>query len=386
MGRPHESQAHLPDRAVARIDVSAVEHNCRLIKEKISDRAQLCAVVKANGYGHGDVWCAQAAVAGGASWLAVATAEEAVELRHHHAEQPILVMGALTRADMDVVLHAGAQPVVWEPEFLEAVDRRAAELDLKARVHVKHDSGMGRLGTSGSELVETLVDRVSSSENMELGGLMTHFATADEPDDDYLAQQLSRFAPLAKSVKERYSHCIVHAANSAATFRDPSTHFDMVRCGISIYGMDPFHRDPEALGLRQALTLESYVAAVKLIEPGESAGYGRTWRADKPTWIAVVPIGYGDGVRRGLSNNGEVLIGARRYPIVGTVSMDNLTVELGATSDVDVGDVVVLIGKQHRQRILAEQVAQRLGTINYEVTCGIAPRVRRAYSRLSESS
>jgi alanine racemase len=163
-------------------------------------------------------------------------------------------------------------------------------------------------------------------------------------------------------------------------FRDKAAHFDMARCGVALYGLDPFQEDPAARGLTPALALESYVASVKRFEPGDSAGYGRRWRAAEPTWVATLPIGYGDGWRRGLTNNADVLIRGRRRPLVGTVSMDNITVDLGPETDVEPGDRAVLIGEQGGERILAEEVAQRLGTINYDVTTGLLPRVRRAWS------
>ena len=174
---------------------------------------------------------------------------------------------------------------------------------------------------------------------------------------------------------------VVHAANSAATLREPASHFDMVRCGVAIYGLDPFGADPAAQGLRPALELRSYVADVKRFEPGASAGYGRTWRAPEETWVGVLPIGYGDGVRRALSNNGEVLVRGHRHPIVGNVSMDNLTIDLGPRTDVEPGDDAVLIGSQGSERILAEELARRLETINYEITTGVSPRVPRAHGQ-----
>jgi alanine racemase len=172
---------------------------------------------------------------------------------------------------------------------------------------------------------------------------------------------------------------IVHAANSAAALREPGSHFGMVRCGIAVYGMDPFHGDPAAHGLEPALTLRSWVAAVRRFAPGDSAGYGRRWTAREATWVATVPIGYGDGWRRALTNDCDVLVRGRRHPLVGTVSMDNVTVALGPDTDVRVGDEVVLIGRQGQERILAEEVARRLGTINYEVTCGLSARVSREH-------
>jgi alanine racemase len=182
---------------------------------------------------------------------------------------------------------------------------------------------------------------------------------------------------VARSVRAEHDGVTVHAANSAALYRDEAAHFDMARCGIAVYGMDPFGSDPCGRGLQPALSLHSYVADVKPFPAGASAGYGQTWRAAASTLVGVLPIGYGDGVRRGLSNNAEVLVDGRRYPIVGTISMDNVTIDLGPGGEVEPGAEAVLIGSQGEDRILAEEVARRLSTINYEVTCGISSRVPR---------
>jgi alanine racemase len=248
-------------------------------------------------------------------------------------------------------------------------------------VHVKLDSGMGRLGTKDPEEARALCDRAAADERLELTGVWTHFATADEPGDDHFPRQLERFTELADDVRAKHPGTLAHAANSAGTLRDPAAHFDMTRCGVAIYGLDPFQSDPDEQGLTPALSLHSYVAAVKRFEPGESAGYGRRWSATEPTCLGVVPIGYGDGWRRALTNNADVLVRGRRYPLVGTVSMDNVTIDLGAGTDVEIGDEAVLIGAQGDERILAEEVARRLGTINYEVTTGIGRRVRYLHER-----
>jgi alanine racemase len=343
------------ERAVARIDVGAVERNCTRLPKP------LCAVVKADAYGHGMGPVAEAALAGGASWLAVATAGEAADLRGLDFDVPVLVMGALTRDELSVAIDAGADVVAWTEEVADAAPR----------VHVKLDTGMGRLGTRDRELALRLAARPNAV------GLMTHFATADELDDDLFAVQLDAFREFLGDVGR--DDVIVHAANSAATLRDPASHFDMVRCGVAIYGLDPFQADPDAHGLEPALSLRSWLASVRRIEPGESVGYGRRWRAKEPTWVGTVPVGYGDGWRRALTNNCDVLIGGRRHPLVGTVSMDNVTVALGADSEAEVGNEVVLIGVQGDERILAEEVARRMGTINYEVTTGLLPRIRREH-------
>jgi len=344
-------------RAVADIDLGAIERNCTGLPKP------LCAVVKANAYGHGTVPVAEAALAGGAEWLAVATAAEAAELRAGGIGAPLLVMGALTGDELRTAIEAGADVVAWTEEVAGAAPR----------VHVKLDTGMSRLGTKDRELALRLAARPN------VAGLMTHFATADEPGDDLFLAQLAAFQEFVAEVGR--DDLIVHAANSAAALRDPESHFDMVRCGVAIYGLDPFQNDPADHDLEPAMTLRSWVAALRRLEAGESAGYGRRFTADEPTWLATVPVGYGDGWRRGLTNNADVLIQGRRHPLVGAVSMDNVTVALGADTDVAVGDEAVLIGSQGGERILAEEVARRLGTINYEVTTGLLPRVEREHRR-----
>jgi alanine racemase len=358
---PGERPVSAPERALARIDLGAIERNCTHLRSLLAEGTELCAVVKADGYGHGAVWTAKAAVAGGATWLAVATADEAEDLRRHGVGERILVMGALTREEQRVAREADADVAAWTPDVEGE------------RLHVKLDTGMGRLGTRDWDEAMRLArsDRVV--------GLMTHFATADEPGDDYFHMQLDRFREFVDAVGR--DDLLVHAANSAATLRDRAAHFDLVRCGIAIYGMDPFGEDPAERGLEPALTLHSWVAAVRRFETGESAGYGRHWTASEPSWVATVPIGYGDGWRRALTNNCDVLIGGRRFPVVGTVSMDNVTVDLGAETGVSVGDEVVLIGQQGEEQVLAEEVAERLQTINYEITCALSPRVRRLHVR-----
>ncbi len=363
-------------RAAALVDAGAVERNCARLARELGD-AQLCAVVKSDGYGHGAVACARAALAGGARWLAVAAATEAWELRAQLPDATILTMGALTDAELDVALEARSDVAAWRPEFLALVAERGAALGITPRVHVKYDTGMGRLGERDPEAVAALVRAAAAEERVELTGLWTHFATADEPESRFFDEQLGRFRELALPLKGEHPELLLHAANSAAALRDAESHFDMARCGIAIYGLDPFHEAPDARELVPALELRSYVADVKRFPEGASAGYGRRWSAPRDTWVGVLPIGYGDGVRRGLSNNADVLVRGRRYPLVGTVSMDNVTIDLGTETDVEPGDVAVLIGSDGAQRILAEEVARRLDTINYEVTCGISARVPR---------
>ncbi len=367
-------------RARAVVDVGAIERNCALLARGLTGEAKLCAVVKADGYGHGAVESARAALAGGAERLAVAAAAEAAQLRAAIADARLMVLGALTAAELDEALAADAEIAVWRPGFLELAAARGAAVGVRPRVHVKYDTGMGRLGERDPDAVTALVRDAAADERVELSGLWTHFATADEPGSRFFDEQLERFRELALPLREQLPGLVLHAANSAATLREPDAHLDLVRCGIAIYGLDPFGEDSAAHGLEPALELRSYVADVKRFEPGASAGYGRKWRAPEPTHIGVLPIGYGDGVRRALTNNAEVLVGGRRRPLVGTVSMDNITIDLGPDPDVEPGAPAVLIGAQGSEAIRAEELARNLATISYEVTCGISNRVPREYA------
>jgi alanine racemase len=364
-------------RALARVNLAAIERNVARLSRETEGDAAVCAVVKADGYGHGAVPVGRAALAGGATWLAVVAAREAAELREAGIDAPILVMGALTRGELREVLAAGADVVAWREEFVGWVAESGG-----GRVHVKLDTGMGRLGTRDPAEADRVAELAAAEAT--LAGAMTHFATADELGDGFFGEQLARFREWVEPLRERHPGVLVHAANSAGTLRDHAAHFDMVRCGIAVYGMDPFLTDAAARELEPALELSSYVAEVKPCAPGESAGYGRRFVADRGTTLATLPIGYGDGLRRGLTNNADVLVAGRRYPLVGTVSMDNVTLDLGPDSGVPRGSRAVLIGSDGSERITAEEMAARLQTINYEVTCGISARVPREYHRDGE--
>ena len=367
-------------RAQAPVNLAAIERNCARLRTQLAPATVLCAVVKADGYGHGAVPSARAAIAGGASWLAVADAREALELREAGLRDVrVLVMGALNQLELEEALAADADVVVWNERYLDTITAAGG-----GRVHVKFDSGMGRLGTRDPIEALRVAAAARRAPGVQLAGAMTHFATADElKDDGFFANQLAAFTRWARTLKSEQPDILVHAANSAATMREPEAQFDMVRCGIAIYGMDPFGRDPAARGLEPALELSSYVAEVKLCRAGESAGYGRQFVADGDTYIGVLPIGYGDGWRRGLSNNADVLVAGHRHPLVGTVSMDSITVDLGLDGEPESlrGERAILIGIQGSERITAEEVARRLDTINYEITCALTSRVPRQYHR-----
>lgn len=371
------------ERALAEVDLGAIRHNVRRLMRDLPPGAVHCAVVKANGYGHGAVPVARAALEAGSAWLGVATAAEAEELRDAGFMAPVIVFGPMTGAELERAAAADADVVVWSAPFLGAARRCGA------RVHVKFNSGMGRLGVTEEETRELCAG--AAAEGL-LVGLMSHFATADEADTTFLREQLRRFTTLADELAGAYPGLLCHIANSAATLREPRSHFGMVRTGIALYGLAPSNDDPGRDGLRPAMKLSSYIAGVRVVQPGESVGYGRRFIADEATRIGIVPIGYADGVSRLLTNRGDVLVAGRRCRITGTISMDQLTVRLPDDWGTP-GDEVVFFGAagatghagadgspgDRPPRILCEEVARLIGTINYEVVCGVAPRVVRRY-------
>ncbi|MGH2888602.1 MAG: alanine racemase [Solirubrobacteraceae bacterium] len=385
-------------RALASVNVAAIERNATRLRARLAPGTRLCAVVKADASGHGAVPVSRAALAGGASSLAVSTADEAAQLRAAGIAAPVLVMGAVSADELPVAIEADAELVAWSERFVRGLLDGAWPRPIA--MHVKLDSGMGRLGTRDVDEALSVAGLIASGgPRLVLAGAMTHLATADG-DLEFAGAQLAVFSAFVDALGARAdgrraddpqgngpgaSGLVVHAANSAGTLRLADSHFDMVRCGIALYGCDPMNEDPDAAGLEPALELSSYVAAVKRAQPGDSVGYGRRFVAERPTWIGTLPIGYADGVRRGLTNNGEVLIDGRRFPIVGTVSMDNVTIDLGAGPSerppVETGSRAILIGRSGSERLTVEDMARRIGTINHEVLCGISSRVPRRYHR-----
>ena len=366
-------------RAVAQVDLGAVRHNAARLARAAAG-ARLMAVVKAEGYGHGAVAVARAAREGGADALAVATVGEAESLRSAGIDGTLLVMGPLRGAEWARAAAADVEVAAWTAEAVESARAAFAAAGRTPRVHLKLDTGMGRLGARPED-VATLADAAAvAGDGVVVAGLMTHFAAADEREGEnaaFMNEQLVRFRATVADLRPRFPGALVHAANSAATLREPRAALDMVRCGIALYGCSPFQGDPRDDDLRPVMALVSYLASVKTLRSRESVGYGRVWRAARGTRIGLVPVGYADGYARALTGRAEVLVGGRRAPVVGTISMDQLTVDLGPEGREGVGEEVVLIGEQGGERILAEDVAAWRATINYEVTCAVGPRIPR---------
>ena len=365
----------------AEIDLDAIAHNVRAIQAHVGPDTAIIAVVKANAYGHGAVPVARTVLESGATRLAVARLEEGIQLRQAGITAPILVMGYTLPAQAPALVHWDLTPTVNTPEGAQALSAAAEAAGRRRAVHVKVDTGMGRYGLLPDEVVD-FVRALAALPGLTLEGLYTHFAVADLADKSYTHQQFNRFLEVVQAVEAAgFSIPLKHAANSAATLDLPETHLDAVRPGLILYGMRPSDEVEPAIPLRPALTLKSHVARLRTLPPGSSISYGRTYITTRPTPVALVPVGYGDGYHRLASNRGAVLIRGRRAPILGRVCMDQLVVDVSDIPDAAQDDEVVLIGRQEDEEITAEEVAGWFETINYEVTTSLLPRVARRYVR-----
>ncbi len=364
--------------AWAEVDLGAVAHNVAVLIERVAP-AQVCAVVKANGYGHGAVSVARAAVGAGASWLAVALVDEGVELREAGLDAPVLVLSEPRPEEMARVVAEGLTAAVYTLEGITALAEAARVAGVVARVHLKVNTGMNRVGAQPGEVL-TLARALDADPALRLEALWTHCAVADEPDHPFTAEQLDRFrAAVVELEAAGLRPPLLHVANSAAALVHPEARFDLVRAGIAVYGIDPAPALAGVAALQPALSVRAHVTHVKQVGAGERVSYGLRHEFDADTTVATVPLGYADGVPRRLSGvGGEVLVGGRRRPIVGVITMDQLMVDCGDVP-VAVGDEVVLIGRQGDEAVTANEWGDRLGTIGYEVVCGIGARVPRVY-------
>ncbi len=362
------------------IDLSAIAHNTRRIKTLVGPTVQILASLKADAYGHGAVKVARTVLLNGASMLGVATVSEALPLREAGIGAPILVFGYVPPWQMREAVRLGLTITLYSLEAAQALVRAAQALDKVVRVHVKVDTGMGRLGIRAEQVedVVTLVREIVALARLEWEGIFTHFAMADTEDQTHVRMQLARFQAVLHALEQRGLHPpLVHAANSAALLSLPAAHFDMVRPGIALYGLDPSSEVRLPEGFRAALAFKTQVAQVKLIPTDEVISYGGTYVTKRPTRIAVLPVGYADGFRRGPTNWGTVLLHGQEAPLLGRVCMDQCMIDVSHLPWARVGDEVVLIGRQGNATLSAEQVAQRLGTSNYEVVSAILARVPR---------
>lgn len=358
----------------AEIDLAAFERNVDAIAAMLPREAKLIALLKADAYGHGAVELARRCTPGRVAMIGVALLEEALELRRAGIELPILVLGPLNSTQLRVALEWHITPGVPGPEALAVAARVAQERDVA--IHLKLDSGMGRMGCVESDL-PSVIEMIRSAPQLKIDALYTHFANASDPSDPMTQQQLEKFDSMVVTLKE---HGVTapqhHAANSAATMRSivPG---DFARVGVALFGAESL--DVDSPRLEPVMRWRSEIARLKDVPAGASVGYGATWRAERASRIATIPVGYADGYHRRLSNTGEMLVRGKRVPIAGRISMDLITLDVTDVADVAVGDEVVLLGHQGGEEISAEELAKKLDTISYEVFCSVGARVPRVY-------
>lgn len=367
--------------AWAEIHTGLISHNVAIVAQRTAP-VQVWAVVKANGYGHGAVPVANAALAGGATGLCVAIVDEGVALRRAGITAPILLLSEQPPELADLIVGYQLTPTVTTTRGAAVLAASAAAADQTIKVHIKVDTGMHRVGVAPNETV-SLASFVSSYESLTIEGVYTHFAVADDPSHPANAAQLSAFNTVLENLSSRgINPPLVHAANSAAALANEPSRFTMVRLGIAMYGLRPGTGVAElCAGLIPAMSLKARVSAVRWVEAGEAVSYGLVRPLAKGSLIATVPIGYADGVPRALGRtNVQVLLNGVPHTIAGTITMDQLMIDCESDSSVMVGDEVVLIGKQGEHSVTADDWAEALGTIGYEIVCGISPRIFRRYS------
>ncbi len=361
------------------VDLEAIAHNIRLIKEKVGPRRSIMAIVKADAYGHGAKAVAGVALRAGADHLGVAFPEEGAELRDAGITAPIVVLGPLLPQQVSMALEKDLAISISHMDVAKALDQEARRRGLIGRVHVKVDTGMGRLGVPGDQ-APAFLRELNTLRHIRIEGLYTHFATAENPDSRFTREQLERFLEIDQKARESGIKIpFRHAANSAGLLSLEQSCLDLVRPGIILYGCLPNPGMPNTLPLRAALAWKTRVTHLKDLKPGQSISYGRTFVAQQAMKVAVLPLGYADGLPRNLSNRGQVLVRGVRAPIVGMICMDMTIIDVTSIQGVQLGDEVVLVGTQGCEQIRVEELAQWAETVCYEIFCRLGKRVPRVY-------
>lgn len=364
----------------AEVDLNAIKHNIKEIRRITSPEAKIMAVVKADGYGHGAYQVAQVVLDNGADRLAVAILNEALDLREKGIDVPILILGYTPEEQADLIVKKDITQTVFNFSLAKELSRAAVEQKKKAKIHIKIDTGMGRVGLLPEEAV-AVIKEILELPNLEVEGMFTHFAVADEKDKSYTNEQFAKFMQVVKELEQVGIRLpLYHVANSAAIIDLPQMHFNMVRPGIILYGLYPSDEVlKENISLKPALTLKAKIAHLKTVPAGTSVSYGRKYITSKERVIATLPLGYADGYTRLLFGKGDALVHGQRAPIVGRVCMDQCMIDVTHIPDVKLGDEAVLIGSQGEDCISMEEMGRKIGTINYEVACMIGKRVPRIY-------
>lgn len=365
----------------AEINLDHLAHNMREIRRLTDKKAMVTAVIKADGYGHDAKHITDTLLKNGADRFAVAILDEALELRKFGVKEPILVLGYTQFQKVKQIVEFDIDQTVYSYELAESISKEAIKQNKRAKVHIKIDTGMGRIGLKPDEESVNLIKKISELPNIIIEGIFTHFAIADEKDKSYTFGQFEKFTWICKRLEdEGVGINVRHCSNSAAIIDLPEMHMDMVRAGIILYGLAPSSDvNLDKISLKQVMSLKARVTHLKEIEKGESVSYGRKFIAEKKSKIASLPIGYADGFTRMLSGKAEVLIKGVRVPVVGRICMDQCMIDVTGIDDVKVGDEVVLFGEQNGSFISIDELAEKLGTINYEIVCMISKRIPRIY-------
>jgi len=361
----------------AEVDLSALKHNLKIIKNYTA--SEIMPIVKANAYGHGAVEVVRALKNEGIKRFGVAFLEEALELRRHFPDLNLMIIGPTLPQYSDILVKEDLIPEICQYKQAEALSAAAVKLKKTIRIHIKIDTGMGRIGLCEEALEE--IKKMFGLPGLFLEGIYTHLATADSPDLAYAYQQLAKFDNLYRQLKkEGIIIPLRHVANSSAILRLPESHYELCRPGIILYGQLPASGLGEKAGFKPVMSLKAKIVHLKTIETGESVSYGRSFVATRPTRVATLPLGYADGLRRDLSNRWQVIVNGKKAPIIGKVCMDQTMIDVTEIEDVKLGDEVVLIGDGQYPEISAGQMAKMLDTISYEILCGIGQRVPRIYT------
>ncbi len=364
---------------VAVIDRSALRHNFTALRERVPPSVKVMAVVKANAYGHGAVEVASELESQGCDCLGVALCEEGVGLREAGITAPIIVLGGTYPDQIKGLLHYNLTPVVFDMRILSELNDMAREARRVVDIHLKVDTGMGRLGLLPHQ-VPPFLDRLKGLDHIHLAGVLSHFATADEEDRNYAERQLASFLAVVETIRGRgYDPKLIHMANSAAAVDLPASHFNLIRPGIMLYGSYPGRQFREKIDLKPAMKIKTEILQLKKVPKGFPVSYGRRYVTGRESVIATIPAGYGDGYPRSLSGSGELLVRGKRAGVTGTICMDLTMLDVTSIEGVSVGDEVVLLGRQGEEEIRVEEVAERAGTISYEIFCNISARVPRVY-------
>lgn len=360
----------------AEVDLQALKDN--FFKLQSYTKSEIMPIVKADAYGHGALPVVKTLIACGAKRFGVALLEEALEIKTVFPQVTVMVIGATEENDSETLVREDIIPTIFQLNQAQALSEAAVRLKRSVRLHIKVDTGMGRIGFRATEIAEIL--KIAELPNLIIEGIFTHFATADQKDLSFAKKQLKSFQTVYDQLKVAgLTIPIRHTANSAGIIQFPDSHFEVVRLGISLYGLQPSAQISENIGLQPVLSWKAKVSHVKTIETGETVSYGRTFQAAYPTRVATVPVGYADGLRRALSNQGEMLIRGRRSTIIGRICMDQTMLDVTKIPNVQVGDVVTILGKDGNEHLTATEMADWMSTISYEVVCGVSKRVPRLY-------